>query len=217
MKKRVLLSAMALTFGLALTACGNAGSDKAADSGSKAETEAAAKVDGDVFTIGTTGPLTGSAASYGNSVKNGATVAIDEINAAGGVKVGDKTYKLALNFQDDEAKEDKAVNAYNNLMDSGINVFMGAVTSGSSLALTDLTAKDNILQITPSGSAKAITENPNVFRLCFTDPLQGKMIADFVVDQGYESVAVLYNNSDEYSTGVYEAFKIQALLKVRYS
>ena len=91
MKKRVLLSAMALTFGLALTACGNAGSDKAADSGSKAETEAAAKVDGDVFTIGTTGPLTGSAASYGNSVKNGATIAIDEINAAGGVKVGDKT------------------------------------------------------------------------------------------------------------------------------
>lgn len=209
MKKRVLLSAMALTLGLALTACGNAnnaGSDKAADTESKAE-NVAASADGDVFTIGTTGPLTGSAASYGNSVKDGATIAIDEINAAGGVKVGDKTYKLALNFQDDEAKEDKAVNAYNSLMDSGINVFMGAVTSGSSLALTDLTAKDNILQITPSGSAKAITENPNVFRLCFTDPLQGKMIADFIVDQGYESVAVLYNNSDEYSTGVYESFK----------
>ena len=113
MKKRVLLSAMALTLGLALTACGNAnnaGSDKAADTESKAET-VAASADGDVFTIGTTGPLTGSAASYGNSVKNGATIAIDEINAAGGVKVGDKTYKLALNFQDDEAKEDKAVNA----------------------------------------------------------------------------------------------------------
>ena len=206
MKKRVLLSALALTFGLALTACGNSGSNKAADTGSKSETEAE-KADGDVFTIGSTGPLTGAAASYGNSVKNGATVAIDEINAAGGVKVGDKTYKLALNFQDDEAKEDKAVNAYNKLMDSGINVYMGAVTSGSSLALTDLTAKDNILQLTPSGSAKDITKNPNAFRLCFTDPLQGKMIADFVLDQGYESVAVLYNNSDEYSTGVYEAFK----------
>ena len=206
MKKRVLLSALALTFGLALTACGNSGSNKAADTGSKSETEAA-KAGGDVFTIGSTGPLTGAAASYGNSVKNGATVAIDEINAAGGVKVGDKTYKLALNFQDDEAKEDKAVNAYNKLMDSGINVYMGAVTSGSSLALTDLTAKDNILQLTPSGSAKDITKNPNAFRLCFTDPLQGKMIADFVLDQGYESVAVLYNNSDEYSTGVYEAFK----------
>lgn len=206
MKKRVLLSALALTFGLALTACGNSGSDKAADTGSKSEKEAT-KADGDVFTIGSTGPLTGAAASYGNSVKNGATVAIDEINAAGGVKVGDKTYKLALNFQDDEAKEDKAVNAYNKLMDSGINVYMGAVTSGSSLALTDLTAKDNILQLTPSGSAMDITKNPNAFRLCFTDPLQGKMIADFVLDQGYESVAVLYNNSDEYSTGVYEAFK----------
>ena len=206
MKKRVLLSALALTFGLALTACGNSGSDKAADTGSKSEKEAT-KADGDVFTIGSTGPLTGAAASYGNSVKNGATVAIDEINAAGGVKVGDKTYKLALNFQDDEAKEDKAVNAYNKLMDSGINVYMGAVTSGSSLALTDLTAKDNILQLTPSGSAMDITKNLNAFRLCFTDPLQGKMIADFVLDQGYESVAVLYNNSDEYSTGVYEAFK----------
>lgn len=206
MKKRVLLSALALTFGLALTACVNSGSDKAADTGSKSEKEAT-KADGDVFTIGSTGPLTGAAASYGNSVKNGATVAIDEINAAGGVKVGDKTYKLALNFQDDEAKEDKAVNAYNKLMDSGINVYMGAVTSGSSLALTDLTAKDNILQLTPSGSAMDITKNPNAFRLCFTDPLQGKMIADFVLDQGYESVAVLYNNSDEYSTGVYEAFK----------
>ena len=206
MKKRVLLSALALTFGLALTACGNSGADKAADTGSKSEKEAT-KADGDVFTIGSTGPLTGAAASYGNSVKNGATVAIDEINAAGGVKVGDKTYKLALNFQDDEAKEDKAVNAYNKLMDSGINVYMGAVTSGSSLALTDLTAKDNILQLTPSGSAMDITKNPNAFRLCFTDPLQGKMIADFVLDQGYESVAVLYNNSDEYSTGVYEAFK----------
>ena len=206
MKKKVLLSALALTFGLALAACGNSGSDKATDTGSKNET-AAAKSSGDVFTIGATGPLTGSAASYGNSVKNGATIAIDEINAAGGVKVGDKTYQLALNFQDDEAKEDKAVNAYNKLMDSKINVYMGAVTSGSSLALTDLTAKDNILQITPSGPAKDITKNPNALRLCVTDPLQGKMIADFVLDQGYESVAVLYNNSDEYSTGVYEAFK----------
>ena len=92
---------------MALSACGNSGTDKGADSGSKAETAAADSgskaetADGDVFTIGTTGPLTGSAASYGNSVKNGATIAIDEINAAGGVKVGDKTYKLALNFQDD--------------------------------------------------------------------------------------------------------------------
>ena len=84
MKKKVLLSALALTFGLALTACGNSGSDKATDTGSKNET-AAAKSSGDVFTIGATGPLTGSAASYGNSVKNGATIAIDEINAAGGV------------------------------------------------------------------------------------------------------------------------------------
>jgi len=212
MKKRVVLSALALTFGLALTACqGNSGSNTSTQESKTDESSSAVAVSGDeeIFTIGANGPLTGSAASYGNSVKNGATIAIDEINAAGGVKVGDKTYKLALNFQDDQAEVDKAVNAYNSLMDSGINVLMGAVTSGSSLAITDLTAKDNILQITPSGSAAEITENPNVFRLCFTDPIQGKMIADFVVEQGYESVAVLYNNSDEYSTGVYESFKAE--------
>lgn len=205
MKKRVILSALALTFALVFTACQKTSSNTSSESNSGSEVAAGE----DVFTIGADGPLTGGAASYGNSVKNGATTAIDEINASGGVKVGDKTYKLALNFQDDEAKEDKAVNAYNALMDAKVNAIMGAVTSGSSLAITDLSAKDNILQITPTGSASDITKNPNVFRLCFTDPLQGKMIADFVVDQGYESVAILYNNSDEYSTGIYQAFKTE--------
>ena len=161
----------------------------------------------ETITIGSTGPLTGGAASYGISVKQGAEIAIEEINNAGGVKVGDKSYNLALQFEDDEADEEKARTAYSTLMDKKVDVIMGAVTSGSSLAITDLTKADNILQLTPSGSAAGITANDNVFRLCFTDPLQGKTIADYVVKQGYDSVAVLYNNSDEYSTGVYEAFK----------
>lgn len=194
---------------LSLAACSNK-----ADTASSADTTAAqegadegANPDLETITIGTTGPLTGGAASYGISVKQGAEIAIEEINKAGGVKLGDKSYNLALQFEDDEASEEKAVTAYNTLLDKKVDVIMGAVTSGSSLAIADLTKKDNLLQLTPSGSAAGITANDNVFRLCFTDPLQGKMIADYVVNQGYESVAVLYNNADEYSTGVYEAFK----------
>ena len=197
---------------LSLAACSNK-----ADTASSADTAAAqegadkadegANPDLETITIGTTGPLTGGAASYGISVKQGAEIAIEEINKAGGVKLGDKSYNFALQFEDDEASEEKAVTAYNTLLDKKVDVIMGAVTSGSSLAIADLTKKDNLLQLTPSGSAAGITANDNVFRLCFTDPLQGKMIADYVVNQGYESVAVLYNNADEYSTGIKDAFK----------
>lgn len=159
------------------------------------------------FIIGSVGPLTGAAASYGTSVKQGTEIAIEEINAKGGVKVGDKTYTLELKFVDDEAAEDVAATAYDSLMDSGMNVLLGCVTSGSTLAILDKIEQDGILAITPSGSAEGITKPSNMFRLCFTDPLQGKTIANFVVEKGYQKIAALYNNADEYSTGTYEAFK----------
>lgn len=199
--KKVLLTAGLVSLALGLGACSNAGSNASADKGSANGTK--------TFLIGGMGPLTGGAAAYGNSVKNGSQIAVDEINAAGGVKVGEDTYMLKLSFKDDEATEDKAVTAYNSLMDEGMNALLGATTSGSTLAITDLSNKDGILQITPTGSAKDITVNDNVFRLCFTDPLQGSTIAKYVLENNYDSVAVLYNNSDEYSTGVYEAFKAE--------
>ncbi|MDK2807869.1 MAG: branched-chain amino acid transport system substrate-binding protein [Clostridiales bacterium] len=162
---------------------------------------------GDTYILGGIGPLTGDAASYGISVKQGAEVAVKEINDAGGIKVGDKTLKLELKFEDDQATPDKAVTAYNTLMDGGMNGLLGCVTTGSCLAVVDLAKEDNILMLTPSGSAADITKNDNVFRLCFTDPLQGETMAEHMVtDLGYKNIAVIYKNSDEYSTGVYEAF-----------
>ena len=193
--KKVLLTAGLVSLALGLGACSNAGSNASADKGSANGAK--------TFLIGGMGPLTGGAAAYGNSVKNGSQIAVDEINAAGGVKVGEDTYMLKLSFKDDEATED------NSLMDEGMNALLRATTSGSTLAITDLSNKDGILQITPTGSAKDITVNDNVFRLCFTDPLQGSTIAKYVLENNYDSVAVLYNNSDEYSTGVYEAFKAE--------
>lgn len=161
----------------------------------------------DEFLIGGLGPLTGQAASYGVSVKQGAEIAIDEINAAGGVKVGDKTLQLKLEFADDEASGDTAMSAYNSLMDKGIQALLGTVTSGAGLAIAETTDADGIFQITPSGSAQDLTAYDNAFRLCFTDPVQGVTMAHYAVETlGLTKIAVIYNNADEYSTGVMQAF-----------
>lgn len=196
--KRVLSLGLVSTMSIALLAgCGTKSTGNEGNGGDDTNT----------FVIGGLGPLTGEAASYGISVKQGAEVAIEEINNAGGVKVGDKTYTLKLDFADDEASGETALSAYNSLMDSGIDALLGTVTSGAGLAIAAQTNEDGIFQITPSGSAKELTDFPNQFRLCFTDPLQGETMAKFAVSElGYKKIAILYNNSDEYSKGVMEAF-----------
>lgn len=158
---------------------------------------------GEVFTIGGSGPLTGPNASYGISVNQGAELAIDEINAAGGVN----GMKFELNFLDDEAKAQPAISAYNKMMDEGADAILGAVTSDSMLAITELTNDDEILVVTPSASVEKATEFSNAFRICFTDPLQGITMADYAVDTlGYKNIAILYNIADNYSKGMAEAF-----------
>lgn len=157
----------------------------------------------DVFTIGGSGPLTGDSASYGNSVKQGAELAIEEINAAGGAN----GMTLKLNFLDDEAKPQPAISAYNKLMDEGVNAILGNVTSDACIAITELTKEDGILQITPSGSAVDCTKYDNAFRICFTDPLQGVTMANLAVGElGYKNIAILYNVADAYSKGMADAF-----------
>ena len=158
------------------------------------------------FLIGGIGPLTGDAASYGTSVKQGAEIALKEINEAGGVTVGDKKMELELSFMDDEATPDNAVTAFNALMDKGINALMGTVTSGAGLGIIELTKEEGILMLTPSGSAAGLTQYDNAFRLCFTDPLQGVTMSNYAKDAGYTKIAIIYNNSDEYSTGMMQAF-----------
>ncbi len=200
----VLVAAMMTA---ALSGCGSS----SAASNDAAGTDAAS---GAVFKIGGIGPLTGAAAAYGISVKQGAQVAIDEINQAGGVQVGDTTYTFDMIFEDDEATEDKAIQAYNTVMDEGINALMGCVTSGACVAIVDQTAADGILQITPSGSAEGCIKNDNAFRICFSDPEQGIAMADYMIDTlGKNKVAVIYNNADEYSTGLRQAFEDEVAAK----
>lgn len=164
--------------------------------------DATATSDGETFKIGGIGPLTGDAASYGISVKNGAQIAVDEINEAGGVN----GMKFELLFEDDECDEEKSVNAYNALMDQGAQAIVGATTSGCSIAVSEASQADGILQITPSGSAAECTSAPNAFRICFTDPVQGETMAQYIIDNGKKSAAIIYNNGDEYSKGIHDAF-----------
>lgn len=174
----------------------------------------AVSADDNVFLIGGCGPLTGANASYGNSVMHGAEIAIQEINEAGGVQVGDVTYTFELAFEDDEATEDKAVQAYNTLMDQGMNGFLGATTSGACIATVSLSQMDGILQITPSGSAEGCINGDNSFRICFSDPEQGTAMADYAVETlGLKKIAVLYDTANEYSTGIQAAFEEEVKAK----
>ena len=154
----------------------------------------------DTIKIGGVGPTTGGAASYGTSVKNGASLAVKEINDAGGVN----GLKLELSFEDDENDPEKAVNAYNKLKDSGMQILMGTVTS---TPCKDNAHDDNMFLLTPSGSAVECTKYDNAFRICFNDPDQGTASARYIKENSLATkVAAVYDSSDVYSSGIYEKF-----------
>ena len=213
MKKRVLSLVLAAAMAASLTACGGsegaeqtsaeAGKTEAADAGSGEQ----AAADGSVWKIGAMGPLTGPNAIYGNAVVNGAQVAVDEINAAGGIN----GYQIEYKGEDDESDAEKSINAYNSLKDWGMQVLVGATTSNSCIAVAAKSAQDNLFQITPSGSAVECAENPNVFRVCFSDPDQGAASAKYIGEHKLATkIAVIYDSSDVYSSGIYSKFAAEA-------
>lgn len=160
-----------------------------------------------VIIIGGSGPLTGDYATYGISVKNGAQIAVDEINENGGVN----GYTFELKMEDDQATTEAAVSAYNTLMDAGMNVSLGAVTSGSCIALNEESSKDGILSITPSGSQVECVQYDNSFRVCFNDLAQGTYSANFIADNNLgEKIAILYDKSNDYCVGIHDTFLEEA-------
>ncbi|MCL2718451.1 MAG: ABC transporter substrate-binding protein [Lachnospiraceae bacterium] len=167
--------------------------------------------DSDVFKIGGIGPLSGGAAIYGIAVRNGAQIAVDEINAAGGIN----GVQIEFNMQDDEHDAEKAVNAYNSLKDWGMQILMGTVTSTPCVAVGVHSSADNLFQITPSASsANVVKDNDNIFQICFNDPNQGYGSAQYIGQIGVmgndgslvTNVAIIYDSSDVYSSGLYDTF-----------
>ena len=166
--------------------------------------------DGNEFVIGGIGPTTGTAATYGEAVKNGAELAVKEINDAGGIN----GVPIRFEWQDDESDAEKSVNAYNTLKDKGMQILMGTVTSQPCAAVVAETSSDNMFQLTPSGSAGESIAGDNAFRVCFSDPNQGIGSADYMAEHyAGKTVGVIYNSSDVYSSGIYEKFAGEADVK----
>lgn len=160
--------------------------------------------------IGFSGPLTGKNAQYGLAVKNGAQLAVDEINANGGIN----GMKIELKAEDDEADGEKAVNAYNALIDWGMKVSLGCVTSGACTAFLGEASRDNMFLLTPSATAVESIQGSNAFRVCFADPQQGIEAADYIASHDLaKKVAVIYDSSDQYSSGIFEKFSAEAKAK----
>lgn len=162
---------------------------------------------GNTLKIGGIGPITGGAAVYGNAVKNGAQIAVDEINAAGGIN----GVQIEYRFEDDEHDAEKSVNAYNTLKDWNMQLLMGTVTSAPCVAVSEKTKEDNMYQLTPSGSSVPCVQYDNAFRVCFSDPNQGIASAQYIGQNKVATkVAVIYDSSDVYSAGIYEKFASEA-------
>jgi branched-chain amino acid transport system substrate-binding protein len=196
--KKLLSLALVLCMAVAsMSACGT-------------KTNSSSSGKSDKFYIGGIGPITGGAAVYGQNVKNGAELAEKEINAAGGIN----GTQIEFKFEDDEHDPEKSVNAYNTLKDWGMKILMGTVTSNPCKAVAAETAKDNMFQLTPSGSSPDCIVNDNAFQVCFSDPNQGVASADYIASKGLATkVAVIYNSSDNYSSGIYEKFAEEAKAK----
>ena len=190
---KFIVVALSVMMIFAMTACGGG-------SGDSGDAEGGA---GTLY-IGGTGPLTGPAALYGIAVKNGAQLAVDEINAA-----NPDGLQIVWDMQDDEHDAEKAVNAYNKLVDNGMQVLVGSVTTAPCTAVAAEAYANRTFALTPSASGPAVTEgNDNVFQLCFSDPNQGIASADYITTNYPDAtVGVIYNNADNYSSGIFDKFK----------
>ena len=206
MKKKFFALMMAMVMVLSLAACGGkaetpapSNNDTPAQSGETAE-------GGSTFKLGTIGPLTGDAAIYGQAVANGAKIAVDEINAS------DSAIKFEFQSEDDVADGETSVNAYNTLMDWGMQVMVGPTTAGASIAVAAKAAEERTFMLTPSASSTdVIAPGDNIFQVCFTDPNQGIASADYMAENmAGAKIAVIYRNDDAYSQGIRDTFVSEA-------
>lgn len=206
---------LSLAMVMSMAACGSDSSStsavaEAAGSEVAASTaENAAGNTGATIKLGGIGPLTGAAAIYGNATKNGSELAVEEINALGGIQ-------FEIKWEDDEHDPEKSVNAYNNLKDWGMQMLVGTTTTAPCVAVSAETNADHMFQLTPSASSTDVigaddARKDNVFQMCFTDPNQGTASAEYISEKKLGTkIAVIYNNSDAYSTGIYNKFAAEA-------
>ena len=204
-----LVLCLAMLFSLAACASkDDTTTDTSSDTSDTADTTDTTSDGEKTVRLGLIGPMTGDNANYGTSTRDGAQIAVDEINEAGGVN----GYTFVLDTQDSQGDPDSAVSAYGKLMDSGMNVSLGCVLSGEAQSVITAAVEDGILIVTPTSSAVACIEgNPNAFRVCFNDAAQGTVSADYIADNNLGTkIAVFYQSDIDYSAGLYETFQAEA-------
>ena len=217
MKKFAKIIALMLCFALVaccFAACGgktepaNTDETTAADNAATDTDATTPAAEGEAFKIGLIGPLTGGAAIYGNAAKNGAQIAVDEINAKGGIQ---------LNYrpEDDAHDAEQSVNAYNTLVDWGMQALIGPITTAPAIAVSAEANDDRMFCLTPSASSNDVIDNNDVmYQVCFTDPNQGIASADYIADNfAGKTAAVIYRNDDAYSQGIHDTFVAEAKAK----
>lgn len=210
--KKILAVVLALAMVFAFAACsGNDDGNKETPSDAANDVSAAAEgtfANEGTLKIGGIGPLTGDAAQYGMAVKLGAELAVNEINAAGGIN----GYEVAFKMEDDVNDSEKAVTAYGSLKDWGMQMLMGTVTSTPCVAVSSEAAADNMFLLTPSGSSvDCLKAGDSLFRVCFSDPNQGVGAAQYIASNSLATkVGIIYNSSDTYSTGIKDKFVEEA-------
>lgn len=190
---------MALAMLGAFSGCSNTGDGGSASGGS----------DSDTIRIGGLAPLTGDAASYGVAVNNAIQMAVEDINANGGID----GKQIKYIYYDEKGDTTEATNAYNKLVqDDKVVAIIGDVTTKPTLAVAQTSQQDNIPIITATATAAEVTlTGPNIFRACFTDPFQGELMASYASEKlGATKVAVLSDMADDYSSGIAEAFVAKA-------
>ncbi len=196
---------LSLAMVLSMAACGSSTSSVAEATGSEPAGSTAENATGAAIKLGGIGPLTGGAAIYGNATKYGSELAVEEINALGGIQ-------FEIKWEDDEHDAEKSVNAYNNLKDWGMQMLVGTTTTTPCVAVSAETSADHMFELTPSASSTDVIDGKdNVFQMCFTDPNQGTASAQYISEKKLGTkIAVIYNNSDAYSTGIYNKFAAEA-------
>ena len=208
MKKFIAL-AMALVMCLALFAgCGQESNTEPSTPAESGTPESGTPAEGASFKFGVVGPLTGENAIYGNAVANGVQIAVEEINAAGGIN----GYQVEVSTQDDVSDGETSVNAYNNLMDWGMQVLIGPVTTGPAISVSTEVYNDRIFALTPSASSPdVVAGKDNMFQMCFPDPNQGSGAATYMgANMPDAKIAVIYRNDDAYSQGIRDTFVAEA-------
>ncbi len=201
--KKILATVLCLCMVTCFASCGGkAPEDNTSEDASNQTNSASFEKEG-TLKIGGIGPLTGDAAQYGTAVNLGAQLAVDEINAKGGIN----GYKVEFKMEDDVGDAEKAVTAYGALKDWGMQMLMGTVTSKPCEAVSTKAEEDNMFLLTPSGSSVTCIKPDIAFRVCFSDVNQGIVAADYISDSGLATkIGVIYNSSDTYSSGIKDEF-----------